>query len=162
MDEAYASIALGVCVGLGVIIFLPNDPKPKKNAAASQPPKATAITSGSPNSKGAEGEKEEEEIHIDKDVKEALQKKPHLQKFFGVHVEPPVEKTDAVEEDDAADWDMLALAVKFFFYVGMCTVLCVLLNFSSNGEFGRFLLGMFPVEMEALKLTKLLQRFKLR
>lgn len=160
MDEAYASIALGVCVGLGVVLFMPNDPRPKKKSIQSSPAKSTATTSTiSPVAKEPDNYEEADDSTMDKSVKKTLQKKPHLQKFFGVHVEPPTEAE--TEEDEGSDWDMLALVVRFFFIVGFCIVMCVLLNLSTNGDFGRFVLGMFPVEMEALKLTSLLQRFKM-
>lgn len=161
MDEAYASVALGVCVGLGVVLFLSNDQKPKRKSTEPIPPKSSSTTPNSPTTKSSVGYEEIDNISMGKDVKKTLQTKPHLQKFFGVHVEPPTEEAGTTEEDDGSDWDMLSLAVKFLSSVGLCTVLCVALNISSNGEFGRFILGMFPVEMEALKLTSILQKFKL-
>jgi hypothetical protein len=60
------------------------------------------------------------------------------------------------------DFDNVSFLIKFadyFFLIFIIAVLSYGLNETTQGEFGRFLLALFPKEFEALKLSKYLKKF---
>lgn len=115
-------------------------------------------------------------VETDEKVKETLQKSPHLRKFFGVSDEDMSEQkssdeniADATKSILSENYDQQILEdasvddpifkVRFALSVVVCCGGIYAANIVSNGDFGRFICGMFPVETEALKIKSWLERW---
>lgn len=115
-------------------------------------------------------------MHVESDekVKETLQKSPHLKKFFGVTDADMFEQTTGESSDNTsnkllsenfdqsledASVDDPIFKLRFALSVVVCCGGIYAANVVTNGDFGRFVCGMFPVETEALKIKSWLERW---
>jgi len=99
----------------------------------------------------------------DENVQATLKKSPHLKKFFGVEATDEngnisneklsAELENAANDDPVFYPRMILNIIVFCFGVFAANVI-------SKGDFGRFLVGMFPVEAEALKIKSWLESWR--
>lgn len=111
------------------------------------------------------------EPELSSDIADKLHRKPHLRKFFGVS-EEKLEKFIKTEESsgnksaavdperyaDDLDGDLITL-LSWFLFAGMGILVMYVVNVASDGELGRVIAGIFPVETEALKIKGLLEHW---
>jgi len=126
---------------------------------------ATAIAWFTPISSNGAPKKEVKIVPNEK-VQVALEKSPHLKKFFGISEDGTNEKTpNSIEEtfqssnEQNTDADDPLITLRSCLGLVVFAFALYAANIVTKGAFGRFIAGMFPVETEALKIKSWLERW---
>jgi hypothetical protein len=157
LSEIYASIATGAAITVAVIFYLPKRANAYHRSTAMSGI-SSEFKSGMFNEKDERYQESDDPV-IDDGVRETLTQKPHLQKFFGVLFQPGA-KEDLMgldtQETDASMIEIVAHVIMGFLFVFL---VILAINILTKGDFGRLLLGLFPIEIEALKLRDYFMKF---
>lgn len=156
MDIA-VSAGTGAVLAIGIIVFLSFFPgEPFQYKVDSETQGAVESTTGEENLKTDPAELQRQEERVSKSKK--------LQKLLGLN---DVELKKALtssrnsrSEDDSTDNDTSSLSfcrvVELFLYIALVLLLFFIVNVFTQGDFGRVLVGIFPVEFERLGLVEYL------